>query len=204
MIISVLSQKGGSGKTTIATNLAAALKKSGKNVVLVDSDEQGSARDWSGASESPEVETIALDRPGMIASVKKIAADIIIIDGSAKADKMAGETIRVSDIVIMPIQPSPYDVWASADLIELVKERIAMTDGKLKAAFVVSRAIPNTKLSKEVMDVLNEHALPVLTGTTQKTAYSNAAAVGKSVLTFEPNGKAAQEINVLMNELMKV
>lgn len=202
MIISVLSQKGGSGKTTISTNLAAALAQAGKNVVLVDSDEQGSARDWSAASDTPEVEVIALDRPGMLASVKRLSADFVVIDGSAKLDKMAAETVKISDLVLMPIQPSPYDVWASADLIDLVKQRIEISDNALQAAFVVSRAIPNTTLSKEVLDVLNEHGLPVLTGTTQKTAYSAAAAVGKSVLTYEKNGKAAKEIIALLQAIL--
>lgn len=202
MIISVLSQKGGSGKTTISTNLAAALAQAGKNVVLVDSDEQGSARDWAAASDTPEVEVIALDRPGMLASVKRLSADFVVIDGSAKLDKMAAETVKISDLVLMPIQPSPYDVWASADLIDLVKQRIEISDNALQAAFVVSRAIPNTTLSKEVLDVLNEHGLPVLTGTTQKTAYSAAAAVGKSVLTYEKNGKAAKEIIALLQAIL--
>lgn len=202
MIISVLSQKGGSGKTTISTNLAAALAQAGKNVVLVDSDEQGSARDWAAASDAPEVEVIALDRPGMLASVKRLSADFVVIDGSAKLDKMAAETVKISDLVLMPIQPSPYDVWASADLIDLVKQRIEISDNALQAAFVVSRAIPNTTLSKEVLDVLNEHGLPVLTGTTQKTAYSAAAAVGKSVLTYEKNGKAAKEIIALLQAIL--
>lgn len=202
MIISVLSQKGGSGKTTISTNLAAALAQAAKNVVLVDSDEQGSARDWAAASDTPEVEVIALDRPGMLASVKRLSADFVVIDGSAKLDKMAAETVKISDLVLMPIQPSPYDVWASADLIDLVKQRIEISDNALQAAFVVSRAIPNTTLSKEVLDVLNEHGLPVLTGTTQKTAYSAAAAVGKSVLTYEKNGKAAKEIIALLQAIL--
>lgn len=202
MIISVLSQKGGSGKTTISTNLAAALAQAGKNVVLVDSDEQGSARDWAAASDAAEVEVIALDRPGMLSSVKRLNANFVVIDGSAKLDKMAAETVKISDLVLMPIQPSPYDVWASADLIDIVKQRIEISDNALQAAFVVSRAIPNTTLSKEVLDVLNEHGLPVLAGTTQKTAYSAAAAKGMSVLTYEKNGKAAKEIIALLDALL--
>lgn len=202
MIISVLSQKGGSGKTTISTNLAAALAAAGKNVVLVDSDEQGSARDWAAASDSPEVEVIALDRPGMLASVKRLSADFVIIDGSAKLDKMAAETVKISDLVLMPIQPSPYDVWASADLIDIVKQRIEITDNALQAAFVVSRAIPKTTLSKEVLDVLAEHNLPVLEGTTQKTAYSAAAAKGQSVIKYDKNSKAAKEILALLKAIL--
>jgi chromosome partitioning protein len=202
VIIAVLSQKGGSGKTTIATNLAVAIKKTGKRVVLVDTDDQGSARDWACVTDQPEVEVIALDRPGMVQNVKKIIADVIVIDGSAKLNQIAAETLKVADLVLIPVQPSPYDVWASADLIDLVKQRIAITDGQLKAAFVISRAIPNTRLAKDVLDVLAEHDLPVLTGTTQKMAYASAAALGQSVMTFDPSGKAAQEMLALLNQVM--
>jgi len=202
IVISVLSQKGGSGKTTIATNLAAALKQAGKNVVLVDSDDQGSARDWAYANATPEVEVIALDRPGMLQNVKKISADMIVIDGSAKLNALSAEALKVSDLVLIPIQPSPYDVWASADLIDLVKQRIEVTEGRLQAAFVMSRVITNTNLSKELQDVLEENGLPVLTGTTQKTAYPSAAALGQSVMTFDRTGKAAQEILALLNQVL--
>jgi chromosome partitioning protein len=202
MIISVLNQKGGAGKTTIATNLACAIKQAGHSVVLVDSDEQGSARDWHSASDSPEIDIIALDRPGMLDTAKKLDYDYVVIDGSARADKIAAAAVKISDLVLLPIQPSPYDVWAMAELIDLVKQRIEITDGNLQAVFIISRAIPNTILEADVHKALEEHGLPILKGTTQRQAYAQAAAKGQSVLAFDSSGKAAQEMLVLLKEII--
>jgi len=202
MIISILNQKGGAGKTTIATNLACAIKQAGHRVILVDSDEQGSARDWHSASDSPEVDIIALDRPGMLETAKKLDYDYVIIDGSARADKTAAAAIKISDLVLLPVQPSPYDVWAMAELIDLVKQRIEITDGQLQGAFVISRAIQGTLLSREISEALAEHDMPILTGTTQRQAYAQAAARGQSVLKFDASGKAAEEIIELMKAVL--
>jgi chromosome partitioning protein len=203
MIISVLNQKGGAGKTTIATNLACAIAQAGHSVTLIDSDEQGSARDWhAAAATEPEVDVIALDRPGMLETAKKLPSDFIVIDGSARADKIAVAAVKISDLVLLPIQPSPYDVWAMADLIELVKQRIEITDRQLQAAFVISRAIPNTLLAVDVHKALEEHGLTILKGTTQRQVYAQAAAKGQSVLMFEPNGKAAAEILALLKDIL--
>ena len=60
------------------------------------------------------------------------------------------------------MQPSPYDIWATADLVELVKQRIEVTDGRLRAAFVVSRAIKGTKISGEITEALTGYGLPLL------------------------------------------
>ena len=162
-VIAVLNQKGGSGKTTIATHLARALQLQGSSVLLVDSDKQGSARDWSAVDESNPVTVIGLDRPTLDRDLKNISdKDFVVIDGSPQATDLAVSAIKAADFVLIPVQPSPYDIWATSDLVDLVKQRIEMTDNKLKSAFVVSRAIKNTRISGEVSEVLTEYGLPVL------------------------------------------
>ena len=162
-VIAVLNQKGGSGKTTIATHLARALQLQGSSVLLVDSDKQGSARDRSEDNESNPVTVIALDRPTLDRDLKNISdKDFVVIDGSPQATDLAVSAIKAADFVLIPVQPSPYDIWATSDLVDLVKQRIEMTDNKLKSAFVVSRAIKNTKIGSEVSEVLIEYGLPVL------------------------------------------
>lgn len=205
-VISVLSQKGGSGKTTISTNLAVAMSRMGHKVLLVDSDVQGSARDWVSANESPEVELIVLDRPGLLNNLKSISSsyDFILIDGSAKVDMITTDAVVVSDLVLMTVQPSPYDIWASAELIDLVQKRKALTDGKLLSAFVISRAIPNTNLSKEVGQALEGYDLPIINGTTQKTAYAVAASEGKSVFTLDAKSKASLEVQALAESVLQM
>lgn len=203
-VIAVLNQKGGSGKTTIATHLARALQLQGSSVLLVDSDKQGSARDWSAVDESNPVTVIGLDRPTLDRDLKNISdKDFVVIDGSPQATDLAVSAIKAADFVLIPVQPSPYDIWATSDLVDLVKQRIEMTDNRLKSAFVVSRAIKNTKIGGEVSEVLTEYGLPVLDARiVQRIAYPNSAAIGKTVFETESKSSdAVAEMNALATEV---
>ena len=203
-VIAVLNQKGGSGKTTIATHLARALQLQGSSVLLVDSDKQGSARDWSAVNESNPVTVIGLDRPTLDRDLKNISdKDFVVIDGSPQATDLAVSAIKAADFVLIPVQPSPYDIWATSDLVDLVKQRIEMTDNRLKSAFVVSRAIKNTKIGSEVSEVLIEYGLPVLNARiVQRIAYPNSAAIGKTVFETESKSSdAVAEMNALATEV---
>ena len=205
-VISVLNQKGGSGKTTIATHLARAIQLNGFSVLLVDSDPQGSSRDWAAVNEENPVPVVGIDRPTIERDLKRIAEkDYVIIDGAPQAADLAISAIKASDIIIIPVQPSPYDIWATSDLVDLVKQRIEMTDGKLKAAFVVSRTIKGTKIGKEISVALSDYGLPVLkTSITQRVIYPTSASIGSSVLDEEPAGEASKEINNLINEILSI
>jgi len=203
-VIAVLNQKGGSGKTTIATHLARALQLQGSSVLLVDSDKQGSARDWSAVDESNPVTVIGLDRPTLDRDLKNISdKDFVVIDGSPQATDLAVSAIKAADFVLIPVQPSPYDIWATSDLVDLVKQRIEMTDNRLKSAFVVSRAIKNTRIGGEVSEVLTEYGLPVLDAKiVQRIAYPNSAAIGKTVFETESKSSdAVAEMNALATEV---
>lgn len=172
-VIAVLNQKGGSGKTTIATHLARALQLDGADVLLVDSDPQGSARDWAAVREDQPLTVVGIDRPTIDRDVKAIGRrDFVVIDGAPQAADLAVSAIKAADFVLIPVQPSPYDIWATADLVELVKQRIEVTDGKLQAAFVVSRAIKGTRIGGEVAEALAGYELPILESRiTQRVSY---------------------------------
>ena len=203
-VIAVLNQKGGSGKTTIATHLARGLQLQGHSVLLVDSDQQGSARDWRAVNEDNPVPVIGLDRPTLDKDLKNVSdKEFVVIDGSPQATNLALSAIKAADFVLIPVQPSPYDVWATSDLVDLVQQRIEMTDGKLKAAFVVSRAIQNTNIGKEVAAVLQDYNLPVLDARiVQRVSYPNSASVGKTVFETESaKSNAVTEITQLVNEV---
>jgi len=203
-VIAVLNQKGGSGKTTIATHLARALQMDGADVLLVDSDPQGSARDWSAAREDQPLTVVGIDRPTIDRDVKNVArkVDFVVIDGAPQAADLAVSAIKAADFILIPVQPSPYDIWATSDLVDLVKQRIEITDGKLQAAFVVSRAIKGTRISGEVTEALAGYELPVLDARiTQRVSYPGTAAVGMTVLEAEPEGDAAAEIRALAAEI---
>lgn len=202
--IAVLNQKGGAGKTTISTHLARAFQLRGKKVLLVDSDPQGSARDWSAANENQPVVTVGIDRPTIERDLKGLSgqADIAIIDGAPQAHELAVSALKAADLILIPCQPSPYDIWACADLVDLVKARVEITDGKLKAAFVVSRAITGTKIGREVIEALDGYGLPILERHVhQRVIYATSAASGKTALDEDPEGDAAREIRRLADEI---
>ena len=205
-VIAVLNQKGGSGKTTIATHLARALQIGGADVLLVDSDPQGSARDWAAVREDQPVPVVGIDRPTIERDLKSLVRkDFVVIDGAPQAADLAVSAIKAAHFILIPVQPSPYDIWATADLVDLVKQRIEVTDGKLKAAFIVSRAIKGTKISAEIAEALSGYDLPVLESRiTQRGSYPSTAAAGTTVNDADPDGDAAREVLALANEIKRL
>lgn len=205
MIISVLNQKGGVGKTTLAVNLARSLMKSGLPTLLVDSDPQGSARNWHVVGNGDLLDVVGLDRPTIDKDIKKfqLSYDFIIIDGAPQLSDMAAKTIICSDIILIPVQPSPYDIWASGDTVDLIKQRQTIANNTPKAAFIISRQIVNTNIGKEIRSILQQYEFPVFkAGTFQRIAYSNSADNGNTVFEYS-SPEPVQEINNIKDELLE-
>ncbi|OJV12540.1 MAG: peptide transporter [Alphaproteobacteria bacterium 33-17] len=208
-VISILNQKGGAGKTTLATNIAKGLQLEGHKVLLVDSDPQGSARDWSAANENCSITVVGIDRPTIDRDIKNIKSqyEYIVIDGAPQAHDLAVSAIKASDLVLIPVQPSPYDIWAAEALVNLVKQRIEITNGELKAAFVISRAIYGTKIGESVVEALSGYELDILkTRTFQRVVYSTTAAQGLSVFESAKQDEAAMDeiSNIIQEAKMKL
>lgn len=202
--IAILNPKGGSGKTTLATNLACALSHRGFTSLLVDSDPQGSARDWHAALDSNPVDLITLDRPGNFASLGAISRgyDFTVIDGAAKLEQIIAAAIKVADLILIPVQPSPLDLWATSDLIELIELRQQMTGGKPRTAFVISRAVQSTLMAAKLADALAQCPFPVLnTPVVNRQAYPQMSAAGLSVLSSN-NPPAKAEMIALSGEVL--
>jgi len=205
-VIAVLNQKGGSGKTTIATHVARGLQLGGSEVLLIDSDMQGSARDWAVANPDNPVPTVAIYTPTIERDLPKITnKDYVIIDGSCRNHEVLASAIKAADLVLVPVQPSPYDVWGTSDFAELINARRNLTGGVPDAAIVINRVITGSKIGSDAAAALQSLNLPILKTTiAQRVIYPNATSSGKTVLDLEPSGVAANEINSLINEILQI
>lgn len=202
--IAVLNPKGGSGKSTLATCLARGLEDAGDSVLLVDSDPQGSARDWQAADPENPTPLVAMDRPGNLKSLPNMAQnyDWTVIDGAGRLEEIIREAVRIADLVLIPVQPSPYDIWAISDLVELVKSRQEVTDGQPIMGAVISRAIQGTVLDREVTEALEELGLEYLDARThQRQVYARSVNDGRTPLEAEPKGKGAEEVQAIAAEV---
>jgi chromosome partitioning protein len=207
MIISVLNQKGGVGKTTLSIHLAFCLSQSGSKVLLVDADPQGSALDWSASREiEAAFPVLGLPKPILHKELPKVKGDydFIIIDGAPRAYDVARSAISAADLVLIPVQPSPYDIWACSEIYQLINDVKEFKDN-LKSAFVVNRKIVNSQIGRDVIQALAEYDLPVLKSQiSQRIAFAESAASGQTVLETEPNGLAAKEVKALTKEILEV
>lgn len=206
MIIGVLNQKGGVGKTTLSVNIAAALAHSGARVLLIDADPQGSSLDWSAAREGdPIFSVVGLPRASVHKEIGQVGQgyDHIIIDGPPRVTDLARSAIMASDLVLIPVQPSPYDVWAADEVVKLIQEATVYKEN-LKSAFVVNRKIANTAIGRDVGEALAAYEMPIFTSTvTQRVIYAEAAAQGKAVFEIDTAGPAAAEIAALVAEILE-
>lgn len=208
MIIALLNQKGGVGKTTLAVHLAEVLSRLDKSVLLVDADPQGSALDWASnrPDETPRFPVIGLPKPTLHRELPAIAKnhDFVLIDGPPRVNELARAAIMASDVVLIPVQPSPFDVWAAKEIVDLLQEASVFKEN-IKSAFVINRKIVNTAIGRDVVEALSSYPVPVLkTSIGQRVAFAESAAQGLTVLQTDPSGPASQEIVSLASELLEL
>lgn len=206
-IIAILNSKGGAGKSTISSNVARCLQMMGKNVLIADSDPQGTLRDWRQADhEDIQPSVVGVDRPTLHKDLPKIstAFDFVIIDGAAKLQEMVSSSVKAAHTIIIPVQPSAADVWGCRDLVSLIKARQEVTEGSPKAIFLINRQIKNTNLARDIIELINEFEMPTFKSrTSQLVVYAEALSAGSTVLDADPTGAASKEIKDLSKELME-
>lgn len=207
MIIGVLNQKGGVGKTTLSVNLAAALSESGERVLLVDADPQGSAIDWQAAREKDNLfPVVKMDKPTIHKDLPELAKNYrhVIIDGPPRVNELARSAILASNLVVIPVQPSPYDVWAADEIVNLISEASVYKDN-LKSVFTINRKIVNMAIGRDVAEALSGYSIPVSRSSIcQRVAFAESAAAGLSVIELDPDSPASQEIKILVSELLDI
>jgi len=202
-VIALLNQKGGVGKTTLSIHIAAELATNAR-VLLIDADPQGSALDWSAQrTESARFSVVGFPKPVLHREIAALSNgyDWVIIDGPPRVNELARSAIAASDLVLIPVQPSPFDVWAAKDIIDIVKE-FSIPKPNLETRFLVNRLFPNTMLGAEVKDALTSFDIQVLDSAIRnRTEYAKAARAGLTALETEPSGQAAREIRAVVDEV---
>ena len=127
----------------------------------------------------------------------------MIVDGPPRISTVAKSAIAASDIVVIPVQPSPYDVWAAKEIVDLIGEvRVLKED--LKAVFAVNRKIVGTAIGRDVAQALADYPIPVLkSAVCQRVGFAESAGSGKTVLETDPRGAAAAEVRELVREILE-
>jgi len=203
-VITIAQQKGGTGKTTLAVHLALAfIKYHNLKVAIIDTDPQGSLGKWfmiRSKIKKPNgdltFKTASLWGAQYESKILKQEHDIVIIDTPPKIEADARPAIEASDLVLIPISPSPVDFWATEPIIEIAKR------AKKKIVIQINRANPRSKLMKKTYDYINDLGMKktnTLIG--HRQIFIASMGEGKTVIEMQRKGKAAQEIAELSSEI---
>ena len=206
MIFGFLNQKGGVGKSTLSICLAASLARTGARVLLIDADPQGSALDWAAARQGkPLFTVVGFPRPSIHKEIGQMGQgyDHIVIDGPPRVTDLARSAIMASDVVVIPVQPSPYDIWAAEEVVKLIDEARIYKEN-IKSVFLVNRKITNTAIGRDVREALAAYPVHVLDASVaQRVVFAEAAAQGQAIFEIDPSGLAVAEIEAVIAELME-
>ena len=204
-VIALVGNKGGAGKTTLCVNLAAALAERGSTVVL-DADPQRSSLQWRAIAERDDAVLVidAVDdlRHRVQSAAGRYAQVVIDCPPSVQAAQTR-EALAVADLALIPVQPSPLDLWASVHIEHEVAAARERNPG-LRAALVINQLEPRTRLSQLVRRALAELSLPVAeTAIRRRMAYRSSVLEGRTVLDQGGRGEAAaEEIRQLIREVL--
>jgi chromosome partitioning protein len=206
LIIAVAQQKGGAGKTTVLAQLATALAAKGLTVAVVDIDPQASLTGWMRlrehqAGQVPALRLAVIGGWRLSAELDRLKreAELILVDCPPHAETEAKIAVRSADLVLVPLQPSPADIWASRATLE--------TAGKeaRRAALVLNRVPPRGKVIEEAVSSITREGWPLLqTRLGNRTSYVTSFARGLGVVESEPRSTAAAEVAALVEELQLV
>ncbi len=208
-IITIANQKGGAGKTTLTMSIAGALAMRSHKVLVVDADAQGTATQWAGSAPEAKpfpatVISLAHAKGKLHQMLKPLVADydFIVIDCPPSVEEQASQSaLLVSDVCLVPLQPTPADLWATVGIFELVNK--ALTINPELKAFAVANRVPTSNLSKQVLDVMRDNEIKLLDAKLgNRTSYQEATIRGTTPHHLGAAHKvAAAEIDTLLAEV---
>lgn len=204
-VLAIAGLKGGVGKSTVAVCLASELHRRGDTVLLCDADPQRSALTWAAAAaeaEQPCPTTVAIHtgfhRPGQIPSAGYVWT---LIDTPPQDGGALRSAMMIADLLVMPLQPGPFDAWRAADAVELLREAQTMRP-ELRAVVALNRTARNA-LTGSARDALKELGLPILTTALgNRVTYPESIAAGTGPTVYAPKSPAALEVKSLTDEIV--
>lgn len=207
MIVAFLNQKGGVGKTTLALHLAGAWSARGRRVLVVDADPQASALDWADQRLREGLPrlfgVLGLARETLHKELPDLAreTDHLIIDGPPRVAGIARSALLAADLVLIPAQPSPFDGWASSEMLRLLDEaRIFRPE--LRARMLLNRCAARTVIARETAEALADQDPPMLASRVgQRVAFADAARTGRLASESDTGQTATRDIEALADEL---
>lgn len=204
-VIALVGNKGGAGKTTLCVNLAAALSARGPTIIL-DADPQRSSLQWRDLAESDTAVPVldAVDDVSAAVAGSRDGQAYIVIDCPPSVHAVqTGQVLALCDLALIPVQPSPLDIWATVHIEEKVDEARRTNPG-LRAMLLINQLEPRTKLSQLMRQALAELSLPVAqTAIRRRMAYRSSILEGRTVLDLGVQGsEAADEISQLIEEVV--
>jgi len=214
MIIAVVNQKGGCGKSIIATNLAAnfaamfAAKGEDKDVLLVDADpEQHSAMNWCAdrPGHLPKVHASALPARNLRKDADALRKkwEVVVIDGGARVTEHAHAAVAAADWLVIPVKPSKVDLDATAQFLDVVQTDMAKRDN-LSGGLLLNQLQEGTAIGNAAREQIGDWDFPVFkTALHSYVAFSEAAWQGQSVSEYQPKGKAAADMDAFFKELKR-
>lgn len=202
-VITIAQQKGGAGKTTVAAHIAVALSQKGNRVAIVDIDPQGSLGYWHTIREEKLGEgytglvftSLSGWRVGSEVSRLRKQVDFIVIDSPPHTETEARTAIRAADVIIIPVQPSPTDLWATKATLDLAKAE------KIPVKVVLNRVPANSRLAQTISAELTELAETTLGN---RVLFAASLLEGRTATEMEPNSPAAREIKSLVKEILNM
>jgi chromosome partitioning protein len=207
-IIAVVNQKGGTGKTTVATNLAVLFAGQTREVLLVDADPQGSALEWQRdrPGQLPQVSVIGLPAPNLHREIPRLQAKypVILIDGGGRVTATARATVAVADFLLVPTMASIPDARSTQHFFQDVVEEVAAIKGQVSGAILFTMVKTGTVFNVSGQGSIKDLGYPVLdTALSHRITYQEAFAQGMGVREYDPRSKAAEEVQALFRELQE-